>query len=77
MNRGTFESLMIIRICEGTRIRVAVNRDGRIDVVHFLDHTKMIESLPSDLQVYQLRGSIVGTDQYHDRFYDSCGTLHD
>ena len=51
MNRGTFESLMIIRIREGTRIRVAADRDGGIDVVQFLDRTKMLDSLPSGLQV--------------------------
>ena len=27
----------------------------------------MLDSLPSDLQVYQLLGSNAGTDRYHDR----------
>ena len=77
MNRGTFESLMIIRIREGTRIRVAADRDGGIDVVQFLDRTKMLDSLPSGLQVYQLLGSNAGTDRYHDRYNCSCKKLHD
>ena len=54
---------MIIRIREGTRIRVAADRDGGKDVVWFLDRTKMLESLPSDLQVYQLLGSNAKIDR--------------
>ena len=74
---------MIIRIREGTRIRVAADRDGGKDVVWFLDRTKMLESLPSDLQVYQLLGSNAGIDRYHDRFdcqlWDAArqGYIHD
>ena len=59
---------MVIRIREGARIRVAADRDGGIDVVIFLDRTKMLDSLPSGLQVYQLLGSNTGTDRYHNRF---------
>ena len=77
MNRGTLESLMIIRIREGTRIRVAADRDCGKDVVWFLDRTKMLESLPSDLQVYQLLGPNAKIDRYHDRFDCNCRTLHD
>ena len=77
MNRGTFESLMIIRIREGDRIRVAADSDGGTDVVIFLDRTKMLDSLPSGLQVYQLLGSNTGTDRYHDRYDCSCRKLHD
>ena len=79
MNRGTFESLMIIRIREGTRIRVAADRDGGIDVGFnsLIAPKKKVRLTTEWSTVYQLLGSNAGTDRYHDRYNCSCIKLHD